>query len=208
MAAPTPSPALPPPPPTSVHTLSGDVFDAQAGPIGDADVNLWIQQERGGYSYWWANGPLRSDGTGHFVAPNVPNAETTILAVKDGYVQPCALSVNLRSDVALHVELISKARFDTTTPGRPLMLPGPEITGTIFETTDAGRQPLGGADLWVENGIEVGLATSRTDPRGAFFLCNLPTDAYLWVTKPGFQEWQGPIGGSGTGPVEIELKRQ
>src|SRR5262249_39333029 len=124
-------------------------------------------------------------------------------------VQPCAQRVDLRSDLALRVELISKARFDTITPARPLTLPGPEITGTIFETTDAGRQPVTGADLWVGNGIEVGLATSRTDLRGSFFLCNLPKDdAYLWVTKTGFETWEGPISGSANGPVDIELKRQ
>jgi len=184
------------------------VFDVRTGPIGSAAINLWIQQERFGYSYWWANGPLRSDSGGHFLAPNVPDSQATIFAVKDGYVQPCVVHADLRGDLAVSVEMISTMSFETSTPSRPQTLSGPATTGTVFESTDAGRRPVAGADLWLENGVGVGLATSRTDPRGEFYLCNLPNDAYAWVSKSGFETWEGPLHGSDAESLAIELKRR
>src|SRR5262249_15906141 len=89
---PTPSLA----PTTRSDTVQGEIFDAQAGPIGNADINLWVQQERVGYSYWWwAQAPLRSNDSGHFVAPNIPDSRITVFALKAGYVQPCVVTVDL-----------------------------------------------------------------------------------------------------------------
>ena len=208
-SVPTPPPSPFPSPTSGPNILEGEVFDAQTGPIGNADINLWVQQERFGYSYWWANGRLTSNAAGHFVAANIPDSQITILAVRDGYVQPCAVTVDLRGNRALDVEMISTASLEASNPPRPRMILGRSLAGVIFETTPAGRQPIAGAGLWVENASEVGLASTRSDLRGGFFLCNLPMGAYLYVTKPGFNDTsQGPVVQSESMPLEIELKRR
>src|SRR4030095_14381843 len=94
------SPSPFPVPPSRPYTVTGNIFDTQGGPVANVSVNIWIQQERSGYSYWWANGPLRSDAAGHFVAPNVPNSQITVFAFQDGYVQPCAVRAEIGSDLA------------------------------------------------------------------------------------------------------------
>jgi len=187
--------------------VTGNIFDTQGGPVANVSVNIWIQQERSGYSYWWANGPLRSDAAGHFVAPNVPNSQITVFAFQDGYVQPCAVRAEIWSDLALDVELISSAVAESVNPPRPRIVLGPVVTGLGFETTATGRQPLAGAALWIESGFDVATATARTDARGGFLLCNLPGDTFAYVTKPGYEPWQGRIDTSGTEALNIELKR-
>ena len=212
----SPSPAPPPPvispspfpsPPSKPYTVTGNIVDTQGAPVADVSVNIWIQLERSGYSYWWANGPLRSDAGGHFVAPNIPSSEITVFASQNGYVQPCAVRAEIGSDLALDVELISWAVAESVNPPRPRIVGGPVVTGLVFETTATGRQPVPGAALWIETGFEIATATGRTDARGAFMLCNLPRDAFAYVMKAGYQPWQGRIDTSGTEPLNIELKR-
>jgi len=58
--------------------------------IANADINKWVQTPGFGFSYWWANGPLRSDGLGLFEA-QVPKSHVSLLAVNDDFVQPCAV---------------------------------------------------------------------------------------------------------------------
>jgi len=191
------------------HTVQGDVFDAQAGRIGAVDVNLWVQQARFGYSYWWANGRLTSNTDGHFNAPNIPDSQITVLAVKDGFVQPCAVTADVASDRVVNVEMIATARFDGSIAPRPVAATGPVVNGLIFESTPEGRQPVAGAAVWVQNGFEVALASTRSDRGGAIFLCNLPTDAFVYVTKAGFNDvTKGPVDLSGAATLEIEMTRR
>lgn len=189
--------------------MQGDVFEAQAGRIGAVDVNLWVQQARFGYSYWWANGRLTSNTDGHFNAPNIPDSQITVLAVKDGFVQPCAVTADVASDRVVNVEMIATTRFDASTAPRPVAATGPAVNGLIFESTPEGRQPVPGAAVWVQNGFEVELASTRSDRGGAIFLCNLPTDAFVYITKAGFDDVsKGPVDLSGAATLEIEMTRR
>ena len=206
-ANPLPSPF--PAPVSGPHTVQGNIFDAQAGRLAAADVNLWVQQERFGYSYWWANGRLTSDSAGHFVAPNIPDSQITLLAVKDGYVQPCAVTADVTSDRVLDVELMATARFDTATTPRPIAATGPIVNGVIYETTAEGRQPVPGAAVWVGNAVEVAFATTRSDRGGRILLCNLPKDAFLYITKAGFNDLtKGPMDLSASVNLELEVTRR
>jgi hypothetical protein len=205
----TPSPAPFPAPVSGPHTVQGDIFDAQAGRIGGVDVNLWVEQPRFGYSYWWANGRLMSNTVGHFTAPNIPDSRITILAVKDGFVQPCAVTADVTEDRVVNVEMIATTRFDGPAAPRPIAATGPVVNGLIFEATPEGRRPVPGASVWVQNDFELALATTRSDRGGAIFLCNLPTDAFVYITKAGFDDLsKGPIDLSGAATVEFEMTRR
>lgn len=201
---PVPSPA----PPSGPYTVEGEVFAFATGMIGNANIDLWVQQDRFGYSYWWANGPLQADAIGQFKAGNLPASDITILAFAGGYVQPCAVTVDVRDDLAVRIEMIPVSTLDAFNPPRPQLSTEPSLTGVIFEATATGRQPIVGAALWAESPIEVSLATTMSDRGGGFFLCNLGPTAWLHVDKDGFEaRWIGPIDSSESQVLEIELKR-
>jgi hypothetical protein len=191
------------------HTVEGEVFAFETGVIADAPINLWVQQSNFGYSYWWANGPLGSDGIGHFEARNLPLSQITILVFQTGYVQPCAVTTEVRGDLLVRIEMIPISTLDGFNPPRPQLSTEPSLTGMIYETTTSGREPVAGAGLWVEEYMDVGMATTLSDRGGGFFLCNLGKAAFLHVSKPGFEErWVGPIDVSSESRIlEIELKR-
>lgn len=208
---PSPPPVTPPPsPPTGNHKISGEVLDFATGMIAGADVNLWVQLPGGsGYSYAWVGGALRSDGLGLFEASRLPDSSVTVLAHKDGYVQPCVLRVLVEHDSAIRVEMIRVSALQNPNgPQRPQLGIEPWLTGVIYETTAAGRVPVPGVDLWVESSLDIGLATSQSEPDGQFFLCNLGPGVYIHVSKPGFRsKWVGPVDASATGMLDIEIER-
>ena len=108
-----------PPLPTALgYTVVGRVFDAIAGGIPNAPINLWIQLPTWGYSYWWANGPLFTNGVGEFTAPRLPSAQIMVHAGHRGLVQPCAVIVNVLGAPALQVEVMSASAFDSLNPPR------------------------------------------------------------------------------------------
>jgi hypothetical protein len=197
-----------PGPTSGPHTVVGQVFDPYSSGIA-ADVNLWIQQGRMGYSYWWANGRLSSDALGRFTAPNVPTSQITVLAWRPGFVQPCAVIADVRDTGALQVEMLPESALEVANPPRPQSARGLSLTGVIFETVNGNRQPVSGALLWAEHLFEVGMATTRSDPTGGFFLCNLPRQMWMYVDKrPDYAlEYLGPIDPAQSPPLEIELHR-
>jgi hypothetical protein len=188
--------------------VQGEVFAFESGMIGGAPVNLWVAMEGSGYSYWWKHGPLRSDAAGIFHAPYLPDSRVTVLAFAGGYVQPCAVTADVRGDLAVRVEMVPVSSLDAFNPPRPQLSTEPSLTGTIFETTATGPQPVAGASLWVEESMDVGMATTVSDRGGGFFLCNIGTAAWLHASKDGYEaRWLGPIDASESQVLEIELKR-
>lgn len=197
---------------TGPHTLAGEVFSFETGVIGGADVNIWVQQKQGGYSYWWAHGPLRSNDLGLFEAPDLPEARISVFAVKSGYVQPCAVTSGVQGDVSVRVEMMPASAFDVVTAARPQLAVEPSISGVVFENTPTGRQPVAGAVVWLEETMGIPYATTMTDRSGGYFVCiigSLPTDAWLTVVKDGFETQSvGPVNTRATGTLEIVLRRR
>jgi hypothetical protein len=197
------------------HTVEGRVFDPYSGVVAGARVNLWVNTGRGGYSYWWAHHSLSTDEAGRFSAPNLPDSQITIHAIMPTqatmptFVQPCAVIVALRDSLAVDVEMASAETLNSLNPPRPQSAREPTLTGTIFEMTEAGKQPVVGAKLWAEHLLEVSFATTLSDLQGGYFLCDLPAKTDLWVTKDGYENtviWQ--IDTSQSTVLDIELKRE
>ena len=191
------------------HTVEGQVFDPYTGPIAGAGVNLWVQQGGWGVSYWWSNGALWTDEQGRFTAPDIPDSQISVHAVRDGYVQQCAVTVALRSNVTLNVEMTSESTLESPTPPPPQSARGTHVTGLIFETTQAGRQPVAGAHVLADQAPDWAFANTISDLQGKFLLCNLPAAyTFLHVGTPGFSgsdvELTDP---SKVTRLEIELKR-
>jgi hypothetical protein len=195
-----------PPPPEFV--VRGELFSFDTGMIADTDINLWVQTPGFGFSYWWANGPLRSDGLGLFEAP-VPQSSISILAVHDDFVQPCAVRSKVDQDVEVRIEMLPISALNVVNAPRPQLSSDPSVTGTIYESTPAGRQAIAGAELWAQDAMEIGLATTRSDRGGGFYLCNLPAETYIDIRKVGYRPvLVGPIGGREPAVLEIELVRE
>lgn len=207
---PSPPPSLPPPPiPPAAHTVRGEVFSFDTGMVPNADVNLWVQTPGFGYSYWYANGPLRSDALGQFEA-QVPTSEITVLAVADGFVQPCGVRGDVTDDLEVRVELLPISVFNSAVGTLPQLAREPAVTGLVFETTADGPVPVVGAGVWAEHGFEIGMATTRTNQVGWFYLCNLAEDTWLAFYKEGFvTRWVGPFDAANhPWGFEIELVRE
>jgi hypothetical protein len=112
-------------------------------------------------------------------------------------------------DVEVRIEMLPKSALAVINAPRPQLSVEPSITGTIFETTSNGRQAVAGANLTAQDALETGLATTRSDQGGGFYLCNLPEDTYIEVQKVGFNPvLVGPIGGAEPAELGIELVRE
>jgi hypothetical protein len=193
------------------HTVIGEVFSTQTGAVANASVNLWVQQQGGGFSYWWSHGRLASDASGRFEAPNLPDSHVALVAFASGYVQPCAVTANVEGDVEVRLEVVPVAVFDALDPPRPALAVEPSVSGQVFEITATGRQPVAGASLWLEETMGITYATTLSDLGGRYFVCNvddLPTLAWVTVAKDGFQVVSvGPVNASTSKTLDIELKR-
>ena len=162
----------------------GRVFDALNGPVAGADVFIWVQTPTVGYSYTLAGGGIKSMSDGNFVAASLGAGPLLLVnALKPGYVQPCAVFVDSsKGVVSLDVELVAESTLDSFNPPLPLSAVGAiSLSGTIYETTAAGRQPISGARLWFGDGIGFTYASTLSDRNGHYFACNLPNNpAWVW----------------------------
>ena len=214
IAGPDPEPSSPteptPPPqefPSQEFVVRGEVLSFETGMISNSPINLWIQTPGFGYSYWYAYEPLHSDGQGLFEA-HVPGSVITIHAFKAGFVQPCAVHLQPTQDSEVRIEMQSVSALNVINAPRPQLSIEPAVTGTVFETTEEGRQSIEGAVLWAVDAMEVDRADTISDLGGGFYLCNLPTGTYLDVRKDGFKPvFVGPVGGPEPAILDIELER-
>lgn len=204
---PAPQPPEPTPPPPE-FVVRGELFSFETGMIVNSDINVWVQTSDFGFSYWWANGPLQSDGLGLFEA-QVPESDIFVLAVNEDYVQPCAVRSTVTQDIEVRIEMLRKSSLDVINAPRPQLSFEPSVTGTIYESASNGRRIVAGANLSAQDALETGLANTRSDLSGGFYLCNLPEDTYIDVRKVGFNPVLiGPVGGTEPLVLEIELERE
>ena len=187
------------------------MFAPGTGAIPNASVNLDVGMSTGIYSYWWANGPVRTNEAGTFSAPNLPDSNVSVFTVPAGYMQPCAVTARVRSDTQVRVELMPTSAFDAVEAPRPQLAVEPSVTGDIYETSSAGRQPISGAVVWLEEPLGISYAATPSDGDGSYFICNvddLPTLAWLTVAKDGYETVSvGPVNGPDSRTLDIELKR-
>ena len=223
----TPTAPSPPPPPGASgqntqgpwfpdgdNRVSGEVLLVGQGPEAAAGawVNIWVQLRTGsGYSYVWAhNGAyVVADERGQWSSwSDLPDSELTILTTHAGQ-QPCAAIVDSRSRDPVRLEVIPDIAFDTVEPPRPSNARDPSLTGTVYEMTSEGRKPVSGAKVWVEHGFEIQTARALTGREGRYYVCGLPPEIALSVTKSGYvMATVYPIDTSRSPTLDIELRRE
>ena len=61
------------------------------------------------------------------------------------------------------------------------------MTGTIYENTPSGLVPVTGAILSGEDPMGIVFARTRSDLAGRFYMCQLPPEAEISVSKEGYK---------------------
>lgn len=149
-------------------SISGVVYERTPGgirPIANATTYAYAY---GGLNYF--AGGAAADSIGRFKISNLPLAEIKLTAWADGFDQPCARVVNLRtpSDTA-SIELVSRLR-----PMPELATDPPVVKGVVYETTPQGRHPIPGAWVYLDQWDDQLSATTTTNDKGEYAICRVP----------------------------------
>jgi hypothetical protein len=184
------------------HAVSGQVFDAYSGVVANANVNFFVEFSGGG-----GGTTAISDQNGQFLG-YLPDSRINVHVYKTGFVQPCAVSAEVRSSVALQIEVTAVATLNSVSPPRPQSARGPSLTGTVFEMSNGIRMPVADAEVWIQQYDDIPVATTRSDLSGGYFACSLPNRVGMYVSKPGFRLAFVAVDPSLTPSLDVELQRQ
>lgn len=219
-AAPTPprAPAAPAAPAAPTFTLSGVITDRFSGrPVQGATVWVWpftFERVRG-----WPPGGMRktpSDGAGRYTISGLPSlgpvwvstAQTWGGGFPPPYVHQCVTSVTIEGDATLDVTISPTADLvalnASTGPTSP---DSRTVSGTVFEITSNGRQPVGNAWVGWEAAVMDGtVAETITDPAGRFRLCGLPRERItLFAVQIGGTGASASVDAGADAIVDIEI---
>ena len=217
------APTTPTAPAVPTVTLSGTVVERFSGqPIQGVGVGLF-PQTRPNRPHSWPPGSgyqrTPSDSGGRYTITGVPAdfGSFTVLATYPEwgkYAQQCVTTVTLYSDANQDVTLTSAQNLAAGNSLRPPHAPGTRtISGIVFESTQAGRQPIEGAwvGFTVDPSGDIAGAETFSDASGRYLLCGLPETRLtsLFAVKNGYSRdelWKSVDAGSDT-TLDIELKR-
>ena len=214
-------PNVPSTPVAPTFTLSGVITDRFSGrPVQGATVWVWpftFERVRG-----WPPGGMRktpSDGAGRYTISGLPSlgpvwvstAQTWGDAFSAPYVHQCVTSVTIEGDATLDVTISSTADLVALNASTGPTSPDSRIvSGTVFEITSNGRQPVG--NVWVgwEAAVMDGtVAETITDPAGHFRLCGLPRERItLFAVPVGGTAASASVDAGSDAMVDIEIARK
>ena len=193
-------------PATGQNTLDGDVFAFETGPASGGAISLWV--DTGDLlPFTWFN--LSLDDQGHFAASHLPDSLIHVTAVSGGHVQPCVVRTRVPRDDAVRVEMIPESSLATLDAPRPQLVLDPTLSGTVYEMTPSGRQPVSGASIAVHLFMwDNVIAYTMSDRGGGYFLCNVDPRSDIVVWKRGYsQKLLVQLDTSQSQVIDIELER-
>ena len=220
--APTPAAPTPPSPPVAqTFTLSGVITERFSGrPVQGATVWVWpftFERVRG-----WPPGGMRktpSDGAGRYTISGLPSlgpvwvstAQTWGDAFRAPYVHQCVTSVTIEGDATLDMTISSTADLVALNASTGPTSPDSRVvSGTVFEITSNGRQPVG--NVWVgwEAAVMDGtVAETITDPAGRYRVCGLPRERItLFAAPANGNVVSAPVDAGSDAFVDIEIARK
>ena len=202
-------------------TLSGVITERFSGrPVEGASVWVWpftFAQVRS----WPPAGmrTMRSDGAGRYTISGLPSlgpvwvstAQTWGDAFSAPYVHQCVTTVTVEGDATLDMTVSSTtdlvALNASTGPTSP---DSRTVSGTVFEITSNGRQPV--RNVWVgwEASVMDGVvAETRTDAAGHYRLCGLPRERITLLAAPAYGNvFFASVDPGSDAIVDIELARK
>jgi hypothetical protein len=145
-----------------------------------------------------------TDSSGRYQFSNVPNGQVVLYVggpPLHAY-QPCAAVATVSGANAVQdIELVDSAvtRPETSADS-------PTLSGVVYRSTGAGRQPVAGVVIEFDYSILIA-ATTITDAQGRYSLCHLPTGrggVDLWLN--GFAVGGAVLNISGDQVLDIDLR--
>ena len=196
-------------------TVSGRLLVHSAGsvaPAGGTRFYGWVEG-----AFWGrTTGSLTTGADGSYeIVPSIGATAVRVNAMSIGAAiyQPCAATVSplTAGRNVKDVHLISDLSLLGANLPDVFMSQGPLLTGTVFETTDQGREPVANAFVGLDaNGGEgLVVATTLTDSDGRFVLCAVPHSEllFIFINKEGYEDF-GRDGFAGASKLDIELRRR
>jgi hypothetical protein len=171
----------------STFTLSGVITERFSGrPVQKA--NVWVYPFSLAQVRSWPPGGMQttpSDHDGRYTISGLPSlgpvwvstAQTWGDAFRAPYVHQCVTTVMVEGDATLDVTVSSTTDLVALNASTGPTPPNSRIvSGTVFEITSNGRQPVG--NVWVgwEAVMDGLVAETRTDAAGHYRLCGLPLE--------------------------------
>ena len=190
-------PNVPSTPVAPTFTLSGVITERFSGrPVQGAKVWVWpftFAQVRG-----WPPGGMRmtpSDGAGRYTISGLPSlglvwvstAQTWGDPFSAPYMHQCVTTVTVEGDATLDVTISSTTDLVALNASTGPTSPNSRIvSGTVFEITSNGRQPV--SNVWVgwEAAMDGLVAETRTDAAGHYRLCGLPRERITLYAAPAY----------------------
>jgi len=198
-----------PSPPRGNFTIRGIVTERLVGggvrPMPGVNVNAWVDAGTMGYSYGWANGGRRSDGTGQYELSGLPGSAIVIVDAwidGHGYVQQCAAPpTRMEADTTVDLQLVSRDNVSSTPDGIPLAPGFRFVSGVILENTPGGQRPVQGTMVDYEPVMDSPAARTFTDANGRYLICGMPADspAVIGVAFKGVAKYATATPGQTTG---------
>jgi hypothetical protein len=216
-------PTVPSSPVGPTFTLSGVITERFSGrPVQGARVSVWpFQAPR-----WPPSGPplayTPSDGAGRYTVSGLPPVGPVwVVAWPDGdafsapYVHQCVTMVTVEGDATLDLTVSSTADLVAlNTSAGPSPPDSRIVSGTAFEITATGRQPVSNVLVGWTPPAAAGLddffmAETRTDAAGHYRLCGLPRERITLLAEPAYGNFYSASVDSGWDAiVDIEIARK
>ena len=190
------APTVPPVPNTPVDptfTLSGVITERFSGrPVQGARVSVYPFS---GTQRWPPGQYTPSDGAGRYTISGLPSVGPVWVVARPGgdafsapYVHQCVTTVTVEGDATLDVTISSTTDLVALNASTSPTPPNSRIvSGTVFEMTANGRQPV--RNVWVgwEASVMDGLvAETRTDAAGHYRLCGLSRERITVLAAPAY----------------------
>ncbi len=116
----------------------------------------------------------------------VSTAQTWGDAFRAPYVHQCVTSVTIEGDATLDMTISSTADLVALNASTGPTSPDSRVvSGTVFEITSNGRQPVGNAWVgWEASVMDGTVAETITDPAGHYRVCGLPRERITLFAAP------------------------
>ena len=213
-------PDVPSTPVAPTFTLSGVITERFSGrPVQGAKVWVWpftFAQVRG-----WPPGGMRmtpSDDAGRYTISGLPSlgpvwvstAQTWGDAFSAPYMHQCVTTVMIEGDATLDLTVSSTTDLVALNASTGPTPPNSRIvSGTVFEITSNGRQPVG--NVWVgwEAAMDGLVAETRTDAAGHYRVCGLPRERIILSAAPAYGNvFSASVDPGSDAIVDIEIARK
>jgi hypothetical protein len=191
-------PTAPSTPVAQTFTLSGVITERLSGrPVQGARV--WVEPFSLAQVRSWPPGGLRttpSDDAGRYVISGLPSlgpvwvstAQTWGDAFNAPYVHQCVTTVTVEGDATLDLTISSTTDLVALNVSNGPTPPNSRVvSGTVFEITPDGRQPVGNVWVgWEASGSGDLMAETRTDAAGHYRVCGLPRERITLSAAPAY----------------------